>query len=167
MNSTRVFRRIQPGFSLVELMIVVAIIAIIAAIALPALNKNLQAGRETGAQATLRNLHGAQASFYTKKGRFGLLKELADEGYIDKSYASGRPVNQYVYADGIPEPGTKYCIQATRKEDGSADRDFNVTDDGVVFYLRAKTKAPLPPGEGRPISEQEEDTKAGAAEGQK
>ena len=55
--------RRNTGFTLIELMIVIAIIAIIAAIAIPNLLAARLSANETAAVATLRNIISAQAQF--------------------------------------------------------------------------------------------------------
>ncbi|MGQ0612750.1 MAG: DUF2950 family protein [Planctomycetaceae bacterium] len=58
-------RKSESGFTLIELMIVIAIIAIIAAIAIPNLLSARLNSNETAGIATLRNIISAQAQFQT------------------------------------------------------------------------------------------------------
>lgn len=53
----------KKGFTLIELMIVIAIIAIIAAIAIPSLLRSQMSSNETAAVGTLRTLVASQAQF--------------------------------------------------------------------------------------------------------
>ena len=60
----------RRGFSLIELLIVVAIILIIITIALPKLSRARMYSQETAAIAAIRTLHTAQVEFYSQYGRY-------------------------------------------------------------------------------------------------
>ncbi|HYO83187.1 MAG TPA: prepilin-type N-terminal cleavage/methylation domain-containing protein [Bryobacteraceae bacterium] len=60
----------QRGFSLIELLIVVAIILILAAIAAPKLNQNRMHAQETAAIREIQTIHTAQTQYYSQFGRY-------------------------------------------------------------------------------------------------
>ena len=73
--------RKQRGFSLIELLIVVAIILIIAAIAIPNLIRSRMAANEASAVSTMRSLNTAELTFNATYG----------SGYTDNLTRLGEP----------------------------------------------------------------------------
>jgi prepilin-type N-terminal cleavage/methylation domain-containing protein len=69
--------RRKRGFSLMELLIVIAIILIIGTIALPKLNRARMYAEETAAIGAIRTIHTAQTQYYSQYGRYATnLQEL-------------------------------------------------------------------------------------------
>lgn len=76
-RTVRRMSRRQAGFSLIELLIVIAIILIILAIALPRLGKARMSAYEMAALRTVTTIHTAEAQYFSQFGKFaGTLVEL-------------------------------------------------------------------------------------------
>ena len=83
------------GFSLIELVIVVAVIMIIAAIAVPNLLSSRRASNEASALSALRVVSEAEIAYYGSVGggNFGTAAELYSSHLIDPTVAAALNVN--------------------------------------------------------------------------
>jgi len=123
----------RKAFTLVELMIVLAIIAIIAAFAIPNLMKSRMSANETSAVGSLRALMSAQATYMNRHGVYGDLAGLLAERLVDASLGTGRKAG---YRVGVLDTGSDfaYCFVSAPIDDGkSGEKEFCVTQQGTLY----------------------------------
>jgi type IV pilus assembly protein PilA len=131
------------GFSLLELLIVVAIILIIATIAIPSLLKSRQAANESAAVANLRSMNTAQVAYSSSNsGAYGALTDLQSAGLIDSSFLSASGKSGYIYTVQLSANSLDYTAAATAQAATMGRYDYYTTPDYVIRYSSISTRAP-------------------------
>src|SRR6266496_1399993 len=133
-------RNKQRGFSLIELLIVVAIIGIIAAIAIPNLIKSQQAAHETAALTEVQTIGKQQVLYSITKGhgKFADLATLGSLNYVDSNMATGNK-GGYVFAttpingDGMPAMFDTTSHPSAVGNFGTGNRSYYSNETMVVF----------------------------------
>ena len=147
----------EQGFSLVELLIVVAIIAIIAAIAVPSLLTSRMAANEAGGIQGCRTAGSAEIAYAsTNNQQYTDMATLTTQNFLDMRYISG--FNGYTYSQAcndtiagvtaigatfIPPPA--FGILATPTQ-GYGRYQYGIWVDQVVRFQAATFGDPVPAG---------------------
>ncbi len=159
-------KRDQKGFSLIELLIVVAIILIIAAIAIPNLLRARMAANESSAVGTLRSINTANATYETLYGfsfasslpklggataAAGVVAPCTAANLIDNVLSATNTPSKSGYnfnyvaanlnaADAVCASDTTYTITAVPVTvGGTGNRSFFTDQSGIIRYNPAGT----------------------------
>jgi len=155
--------KMQKGFSLIELLIVVGIILIIAAISIPALTRARVAADESSAVGSLRTINSAEISYNAAYPATGFSTSLATLGgplgtctpstatgcFIDSVLSSGSK-SGYLFAVGngsctAGSPQVCYSVVASPQfASYTGAKYFCSFEDGVVRYNTVAISNPCP-----------------------
>lgn len=144
----------QKGFSLIELLIVVAIILIIAAIAIPNLLRSRMAANEASAVSSVRSINTAQIAYNATYPTAGYATTMAALGpgatdcsspgaatsanscLLDNVLSSGKKAGySFVISASASTPNTDYAVNANPVNPGSSgQRYFYSNAGGVIRY---------------------------------
>jgi type IV pilus assembly protein PilA len=112
----------KKGFTLIELMIVVAIIGILAAIAIPNFMNYQCKAKQSEAKSSLGNIRTAQEAYFAEYDTYS--SDLGKIGFEPKG------TTRYTYES---TNGASFTATATAKADTGLDDDvWTITDQGVL-----------------------------------
>ena len=128
----------RQGFTLIELMIVVAVIGILAAIAYPSYQDYIRKTRRIDAQSVMLDIQLLQEKYRVNNPSYATWQNLNDSGYLPTPTPSTSPWVYYTF-DTSPDsldPGLRYTITATAKSGTSQASDTDCTP--LKLYQNSK-----------------------------
>jgi type IV pilus assembly protein PilA len=131
------------GFSLLELLIVVAIILIIATIAIPSLLRSRQAAQESSAVAQVRTINTAEVTYLSSnQGSYGDIPSLITQGLLDSRFSGS--VSGYNYT--VTNSGSDYTVTAMPTSGNAGRYGYFSLPDAVIRYSTLATGCGGPGG---------------------
>lgn len=148
---TNLRRRTQRGFSLIELMIVIAIIGILVGVGIPAWQNSVRSANQAAAIKTLNTLQVEQRTYFISHNRssYGTFDQLIADGAFDKRFAGEAPVVEgYIFKMKVtPKSGgnpPSYTVNA----DPQKPEGFNAS--GKQFYFMDSNSSTIHVNEAQP-----------------
>jgi len=140
-------QRNNRGFSLPELLIVVAIIGIICAIAVPGLLEAQRAGREAAAIQTLRTIVSAENTYISTKGSYANYADgtqLSAAGLLDSAFITS-PMNRYRITLTLGSPASTYTATSEPTFTTTTGHFYFTSNDGVIHWHAGASAGPGDP----------------------
>lgn len=145
-------RASERGFSLIELMIVIAIIGILIAVGVTGWKAAVRSANEAAAVKTLRTIAEQQMLYYNahQRSSYGTFEEMLKEGLLDARFAGTTPVVEgYVFTMRvIPKSTTSqagYSVtadpQVTDGVGATGKNHFFMDSDSNTIHVNATQQA--------------------------
>lgn len=131
----------KKGFTLLELMIVVAIVAVLAALAYPSYNRYVERTRRAEGRELLMRVSAAQERFYTNRNQYaanfgdlGMTNGDSENGYYTVAITLGAGNQSYTLTatPGGPQ-ATDACAELTINNTGFKAAPSNTGSNGACW----------------------------------
>lgn len=128
--------RRQAGFTIIELLIVIAIIGVISALAVPGMVRARRAARESAAIGSMRTILSAQSAYLPTYGgysRYGDSDDLKNNKFIDSEVFNG-VTNGYSFTLELGNGGTTFEATATPDPADAESKYFWTSEQAVIRF---------------------------------
>ena len=135
----------QKGFSLIELLIVVAIILIIAAIAVPNLMRSRMSANEASAVGSVRTIVSAELTYQSQNSSIGFdtMANLNTATLIDSTLAGGSKSGYgFAVTLGSDTPVSTFVVGAAPLSTSTGTREFCSDQTAVIRVAGTGTTVP-------------------------
>lgn len=138
--------RQRRGFTLIELMVVVAVISIILAVAIPNLLRSRMSANEASSLSALRTISTGEAGYQssgveidasTGVGQYGDLTELGSGAspFINEALAAGLKAGYTFVVQEVDDPAApSYTSTGTPVNPSSGIKEYFVDESGVIRF---------------------------------